>query len=103
MALEESMADIIADLNQPLAAAGEREGREGRQCEALTAAVPFLHVQGVSHASCMQVHVSTDWSAPSTSRSIGVSELAREVNACIAELLACVHVCIRTHTCVRLA
>jgi hypothetical protein len=98
------MADIIADLNQPLAPAGERERREGRQGEALTAAVPFLHVQGVAHASSTQAaDMSTDLSAPSTSRSIGVSELAREVGACIGKLRDSVHACMRSHTCVRLA
>jgi hypothetical protein len=83
---------------------GEREGREGRQGEAFTAAVQFLHVQGVAHASSTQLaDVSTDWSAPLTSRSIGVSELAREVSACIGELRACVHAGMHTHTCVCLA
>ena len=94
------MDDIIADINKPLAAPGERKGREGSHGESLTAAAPFLHVKGVAHASSTQLaDVSTDCSAPSTLRSIGVSELAREVSACIGELRACVIACMRTHMC----
>lgn len=77
---QDFMADIIADLNAPqTAAVAAREG--GGQ--SVAPSVPLLHVQGAAHASSstQPAAASTDQTAPSTARSIGISGLAREVSA----------------------
>jgi len=77
---QDFMADIIADLNAPqTAAVAAREG--GGQ--SVAPLVPLLHVQGAAHASSstQPAAASTDQTAPSTARSIGISGLAREVSA----------------------